>query len=288
MTNTIQQLEDLKEWAQDSTRYERRLNFRGGQLVQPGPGRQGYGGKFTNRDIAQIKKGLPEGITVYQDTSGAWRYKVEIKTQGKGKETQYFTKTKTIQTGKENLDDLIEFREKTYKDLYPNRIDDETFTKLRFEGKNSKLSDKAFADLLHEKGYTGWRGESFSSTEGTGGRKTVMRIQDRLGWSDEVGPRNFRSLDEIKNIVRTASGGKKIIKKLEGESSAAWESRLRKRAHVIEIGEKSHKTKFGSSNEHKLWNNYLTASEGDRIVRGGTWNGKSLADKKNFPRDSSG
>ena len=53
------------------------------QLVQPGPGRQGYGGKFTNRDIAQIKKGLPEGITVYQDTSGAWRYKVEIKTHSK-------------------------------------------------------------------------------------------------------------------------------------------------------------------------------------------------------------
>ena len=42
--NTIQQLEDLKEWAQDSTRYERRLNFRGGQLVQPGPGRPGYQG----------------------------------------------------------------------------------------------------------------------------------------------------------------------------------------------------------------------------------------------------
>ena len=90
MVNTIRQLQDLKEWAQDSTRYERRLNFRlaqkpynweegnwwdlddesvgntkiledfeitdemrrrpnaeGGvqQLVQPGPGRQGYQGE---------------------------------------------------------------------------------------------------------------------------------------------------------------------------------------------------------------------------------------------------
>ena len=36
MANIIQQLEDLKEWSQDSARYERRLNFRGGQLVQPG------------------------------------------------------------------------------------------------------------------------------------------------------------------------------------------------------------------------------------------------------------
>ena len=45
MPDIIQQLLDLKEWSQDSARYERRLNFRGGQLVQPGPGRQGYEGK---------------------------------------------------------------------------------------------------------------------------------------------------------------------------------------------------------------------------------------------------
>ena len=29
MTTTVQQLEDLKEWSRDSTRYERRLAFRG-------------------------------------------------------------------------------------------------------------------------------------------------------------------------------------------------------------------------------------------------------------------
>ena len=42
MPDIIQQLLDLKEWSQDSARYERRLNFRGAGLVQPGPGRQGY------------------------------------------------------------------------------------------------------------------------------------------------------------------------------------------------------------------------------------------------------
>ena len=42
MPDIIQQLLDLKEWSQDSARYERRMNFRAGQLVQPGPGRQGY------------------------------------------------------------------------------------------------------------------------------------------------------------------------------------------------------------------------------------------------------
>ena len=46
MPDIIQQLLDLKEWSQDSARYERRMNFRAGQLVQPGPGRQGYDGKI--------------------------------------------------------------------------------------------------------------------------------------------------------------------------------------------------------------------------------------------------
>ena len=53
MANTIQQLEDLKEWSQNSERYERRLAFRGGQLVQHGPGRPGYAG-----DEAALKKHL--------------------------------------------------------------------------------------------------------------------------------------------------------------------------------------------------------------------------------------
>ena len=42
--NIIQQLQDLKEWSQNRSRYERRMNFRNGQLVQPGPGRPGYAG----------------------------------------------------------------------------------------------------------------------------------------------------------------------------------------------------------------------------------------------------
>ena len=44
---------DLKEWSKDSTRYERRLAFRGGQLVQPGqPGvRQGYNAKKDYRKL---------------------------------------------------------------------------------------------------------------------------------------------------------------------------------------------------------------------------------------------
>ena len=98
----IQQLEDLKEWSQDSTRYERRLAFRGsmgtqagtippewddlsdreieyyrtgpwstredyrkGQLVQPGPGRQGYAEskastKTFSKETLQMKNAVSE------------------------------------------------------------------------------------------------------------------------------------------------------------------------------------------------------------------------------------
>ena len=99
MRTTIQQLEDLKEWSKDSTRYERRLAFRGntpsylaprepagtipvewdelsdreveyyrtgpwstreeyqkGQLVQPGPGRQGYRGEALTEQPFDVTK----------------------------------------------------------------------------------------------------------------------------------------------------------------------------------------------------------------------------------------
>ena len=63
----IQQLEDLKEWSQDSTRYERRLNFRGGPLVQPGPGRPGYAGnEWRDR---QTKEARRRGLIFDQETN---------------------------------------------------------------------------------------------------------------------------------------------------------------------------------------------------------------------------
>ena len=69
MTNTIQQLEDLKEWSKDSTRYERRLAFRGGQLVQPGPGRQGYQGTKTKAEIDAMVSTRDERRKLYKENN---------------------------------------------------------------------------------------------------------------------------------------------------------------------------------------------------------------------------
>jgi len=59
MPDIIQQLLDLKEWSQDSARYERRMNFRAGQLVQPGPGRVG------------LQRGTLASAPWYRGTSGS-------------------------------------------------------------------------------------------------------------------------------------------------------------------------------------------------------------------------
>jgi hypothetical protein len=59
----IQQLQDLKEWSQNRSRYERRMNFRNGQLVQPGPGRPGYSGKskYDTKELNEATKFYTEG-----------------------------------------------------------------------------------------------------------------------------------------------------------------------------------------------------------------------------------
>ena len=72
MPDIIQQLLDLKEWSQDSARYERRMNFRGGQLVQPGPGRLDYrkGKKvIPPRTVAphEVKKLKPDFLGKFND-----------------------------------------------------------------------------------------------------------------------------------------------------------------------------------------------------------------------------
>jgi hypothetical protein len=56
MADIIQQLLDLKEWGQNPERYERRLNFRGAGLVQPGPGRPGYSGSRFSPSSSKLRQ----------------------------------------------------------------------------------------------------------------------------------------------------------------------------------------------------------------------------------------
>ena len=142
----IQQLEDLKEWSQDSTRYERRLAWRGNwrpsteagtiplefdalspqeqqyyqnppfsthpdflgakggsaQLVQPGPGRQGYGGVTgMHRPAAYINYNAA-GQEIPSKVGGSYRrYNIKTKRyEYKAIETRDGVKTRTWKISK--------------------------------------------------------------------------------------------------------------------------------------------------------------------------------------------
>ena len=65
MPDIIQQLLDLKEWSQNPERYERRLNFRGAGLVQPGP-RMGFD-KGGTAEVIKYLNTLPDNTKITKE-----------------------------------------------------------------------------------------------------------------------------------------------------------------------------------------------------------------------------
>ena len=212
----IQQLEDLKEWSKDSTRYERRLAFRGhsalspeagtipiewdelsdpereyyrtgpwstredyskGQLVQPGPGRQGYSGKklMSKRKAKVIRETLPQGISLSFDEAGnRWRLRAEIQ-KGKEKWSDVLSNPNSKQ-----IKQFVKNYEAEYKRRYPNTLSDADFEKLRLSKQYKNLTANQFADALNKLGYNSIRGKEFS-------KKIVDNRQAKLNLVGEVG-----------------------------------------------------------------------------------------------------
>ena len=245
MTNTIQQLEDLKEWSQDSARYERRLAFRGGQLVQPGPGRQGYKGKkFTGanqagtyvtankpgrpletkplikKEIIRLKKNLPEGITMHETSSGVWNYRFKIQ---KGEEKIQMD----LPVSKENLKILVDERATTEKRLFPNRLSDEEFKILRESDKYINYTAEEFANIKELKGKTTKSGNPWTA-------RIVQKLQTKLDLTgDLVGSREYRTLEEATKIVADKPGMKHWLK------TASDSDILKQATQIIHKAEKS-------------------------------------------------
>ena len=67
--NIIQQLQDLKEWSQNRSRYERRMNFRNGQLVQPARRSYDAGGAVK---VLNYLDSLPEGTEIGMEEIMEW------------------------------------------------------------------------------------------------------------------------------------------------------------------------------------------------------------------------
>jgi len=196
MPDIIQQLLDLKEWSQNPERYERRMNFRGAGLVQPGPGRQGYGGPGSGRftkpvygakamtegQAEHIRKTLPEGVTLHWRSEpdmlakGAWRVTATIK---KGGEIPF---NEAIQNPtKQQIKNLVKRYKIQHKIEYPNSIGYDKFEQLRLQKNNIKLSDHAFAEKLNrEYKKTTIRDKPFNFD-------LVQKYQQKLDIVNEVG-----------------------------------------------------------------------------------------------------
>ena len=274
-----------------------RMNFRPftgkvGGLVEPGVTHYGKRKKLdtwgrpirytakslTKNQVNMMRKNLPEGVMLIPDyeKKGQWKYKIDI-SKGKRGSKDFERVHKQLRATPENLDILLELREKTMKELFPNRLTQQEFKRLRLE-EWSELTNKAFAEKLNKLGYrtqaNNWTGE-FS-----GG--TVHNRQLDLGISKEVGKNiEIRKISEVKNIIRNSSGGKDFLQVYSGNEKV-----LRTRANRILNNERFLKTRgwfpFGTSNEGKLWSSFFRASKGDRIKIVG-----EFADG-NFPRDADG
>jgi hypothetical protein len=193
----IQQLEDLKEWSQDSTRYERRLAFRGhsalspeagtipiewdelsdrereyyrtgpwstredyskGQLVQPGPGRQGYGKKKPWEHYSKYVR--HKGTKYPLITKKGDPHEGEILYRSRTKGTEYL----------KDKDELIKRRE-----LYRKRTDIGKFTGKEANEFRSKMlkPEVGHINLIKDRGgiyrmqagYGGGNMKAFIATE---------------------------------------------------------------------------------------------------------------------------
>ena len=194
MTNVIQQLEDLKEWSHDAARYERRLNFRGGQLVQPGPGRSGYAGKDKLGRSINIAHPARYKEPVYQ-------LSVHFPPVMKKKEVNIVRK-KTP----ENLKMMKKLRDELYKEIDtfygPNRITTAEVLKLR--DKNPTLTASEIAEKL--KGKVGPLGDKITE-------QSVKKATLDAGRKGQYGKTTAtgRSLEQLKKEAAKLPSGEKYL-----------------------------------------------------------------------------
>ena len=194
MANIIQQLLDLKEWSQDSARYERRLAFRGGQLVQPGPGRPGYGGDDNLGKSLNIAKSSRYTGPVYQLSL---QFPPEMK-----KKNLQLTRKKTP----ENLKLLKKLRDEAYAEIDtfwgPNRMTTEEV--LKFRDKHHTLTSEEIAIKL--KGKIGPYGDEITAG-------SVNKITSDAGKTGKYGRfiKAGRTLEQLKEEAAKLPSGKKYL-----------------------------------------------------------------------------
>ena len=162
----------------------------GGMLVQPSAdgSRPGY----SKSKMGESKLG--EGMeNIFKEKIGPGKFRYFIKVRGK-KYGQAI--------GEENLPTLKKKRDQVIKKLYPNRITNEDFSKLKNLKKYENMSSVEFSKVLNDKGFTTISGKEWNP-------KSTLRKIDELDL-ELVG--RARSEDEIFKILKNIEGGPSKIK----------------------------------------------------------------------------
>ena len=141
--------------------------------------------KYTKKVLEELADGLPKGVHL-DIISGNERF-VGTLTGPDGKKV-----TKSLAATEANKKIMLDWADTTKTKLYPNRLKDEEFKKLRL--KNKKMSNQEFADFLNKKNKTTDLGYGFD-------HGSVSKRNLRLFPDEQFGPYVFRTVDEAKAII---------------------------------------------------------------------------------------
>ena len=269
-----------------------------GQLVQPNVdgSRPGYQGdnKYTSSkgtpgvklDAKQIKNVQDDLVNFdgLQLTKKGNSYYIRFRLQkGENKISKQVTATP------ENIA-LVKKEQKAFmKTNYPNVLSNADFEQLRMLDENINLTVPEFTEVLNNKNKTTINGLPWN-------KATVQKLQGDLQLNDAVRPEfkgKKRKINVAKKIVRDFNPAE--LKRLNEIPDIDLRNKaIRKKASDI-TGQSSQLQKTGTlqgitkNREGSLWKNYYESSKrNNRIKLGGTFNGKDLSFRKNWPRKVDG
>ena len=175
------------------------------------------------------------------------------------------------------------------KTNYPNVLSNADFEQLRMLDENINLTAPEFTEVLNNKKKTTINGLPWT-------KDTVQKLQGDLQLNDVVRPEfkgKKRKINVAKKIVRDNNPAE--LKRLNEIPDIDLRNKaIRKKASDI-TGHSSQLQKTGTlqgitkNREGSLWKNYYESSKkNNRIKLGGTFNGKDLSFRKNWPRKVDG
>jgi len=185
---------------------------------------------------------------------------------------------------------LVKKEQKAFmKTNYPNVLSNADFEQLRMLDENINLTAPEFSEVLNNKNKTTINGLQWK-------KDTVQKLQGELQLNDAIRPEfkgQKRKINVAKQIVRDNNPTE--LKRLNEIPDIDLRNKaIRKKAADI-TGQVNQLQKTGTlqgitkNREGSLWKNFYESSKkNNRIKLGGTFNGKDLSFRKNWPQKADG